>query len=529
MSNNKELFISKQNNKESNIDRAITSPLELVHIALQGKWLILFFILVASMIAFIYAYGQSPLYKADAMLRVELQPAIVPGLDDITGLGGDDTSVGTELELIKSRKNLAIAVKNLKLDIIAKPKRIPLFGNLHKRFFSPNEIKKLPLVWEKFDFLAHKYAWGDEQIKVDRFDVPDKKLNSVFTLVIKEKNNFNIWLNKKIIIEGKVGQLSTSDDGLFKIFVSKLTGILGTEFIVTRISMRRAIARLQRKIVAVEKSKKTGIITLSLTGSNEKRIIKILNKISATYVEQNKTRSSEEASNALKFLEEQIKPVKDRVDKAGAAIKTYKIKNQTANLPLETQNILDLIAGIEADYQKFTLSKDGLKQRFAEQHPTIIAINEQQKKLLKRKKKAEAKITKLPKKQQILLKLEREIKVADAIYIDLLNKIQEFKIAKASTVGNAYVVDIADIDESYVKPNRKRILIIGALLGGILGLSMVFLRKSLRNAVENPDELEKATDLPVYATVPFSKKIKQTGGFKNKNLYWLKITTLTLQ
>ena len=245
------------------------------------------------MIAFIVAYGQVPVYKADALLRVESQKAAIPSLDEIAGLSNDDTSVGTELELIKSRKNLSQAVTNLKLNIVASPKKIPYFGNLHKRFFSPNETKKLPLVWDKFDTLAYKYAWGDEQIKVDRFDVPDKDLNRIFTLVIKKENKFNIVSNEKIIIEGKIGQLSTSDDGLFKIFASNITGKPDTEFSVTRLSMRRAIAKLQRKLVAIEKSKKTGIITLSLTGINENKIVKILNRISATYVEQNKTRSSE--------------------------------------------------------------------------------------------------------------------------------------------------------------------------------------------------------------------------------------------
>ena len=78
--------------------------LQLVHTIWNGKWLILLFTLIATLLAFVYAFGQSPIYKADALLQVESQKSAIPGIEDIAGLGGDDASVGTELEIIKSRK-----------------------------------------------------------------------------------------------------------------------------------------------------------------------------------------------------------------------------------------------------------------------------------------------------------------------------------------------------------------------------------------------------------------------------------------
>ncbi len=490
---------------------------EVAHIVLQGKWLILFFILIASIIAFIYAYGQSPVYKADALLRVESKKATIPGLDELAGLSTDDTSVGTELELIKSRINLAQAVKKLKLDIVAQPKKMRFFSNLHKRFFSPTETRKLPPIWEKFDTFAYKYAWGNEQIIVDRLDVSKKWFNKPLILVARENSAFEIRFRNEVVLKGKIGQSSTSKENGLSVFVSKLRGLPNTEFSITKLSMRRAIAGLQNKIGASEKGKKTGIINLSLTGTNQDRIVKILDNISTNYVEQNISRSSEEASNALAFLEEQIKPVKENVDKAEASLRKYRIKNRTTDLALETQAVLNKIVAIDAELQKFSLSREELSLKYADQHPTILTLNAQENQLKQRKKRIQATISKLPKKQQKLLKLERDIKVANTIYIDLLNKIQEFKIAKASTVGNAYVVDVADIDESYVMPNKKRILVIGILLGGILGLVMIFLRKALRTTVINPEKLEEAMGIPVYATVPFSKNVQLTAGFKSKD------------
>ena len=100
---------------------------------------------------------------------------------------------------------------------------------------------------------------------------------------------------------------------------------------------------------------------------------------------------------------------------------------------------------------------------------------------------------------------------------DLLNKIQEFKIAKASTVGNAYVVDVADIDEDFIKPKKSMILALGALFGSMLGLLTVFLRKALHHFVDNPEKLEKETGIPVYATIPLSTQVKLTNSITEKN------------
>jgi tyrosine-protein kinase Etk/Wzc len=106
--------------------------LQLIETFLDGKWLILFFILLTTLLAFIYAFGQPSIYKADALVQVEAKTAAVPGIEDLAGFGGDDTSISAELELLKSRRILGQAVDKLNLDIIAYPNKIPLLGRLHQ-------------------------------------------------------------------------------------------------------------------------------------------------------------------------------------------------------------------------------------------------------------------------------------------------------------------------------------------------------------------------------------------------------------
>ena len=490
--------------------------LELINTIVSGKWVIALSTLFALSLAIIFAFGQQPIYKSDALLQVEKKKAAIPGIDDITGLGGNDASVGTELEIIKSRKILGDAVDELKLNIIAYPNRVRLLGNFYKSFFNKKSINKPPAIWEKFDNLISPYAWGNESIQVSRLELNKNMTNEKLTLISNGDNTYEVFLNEKFLLKGKVGHFAKSNETSLKINISELIALKGTTFTLIKLSKLRATATLQKTIKASEKGRRTGIIRLSLEGSNKKLIASTLDRISNTYLNQNKSRSSEEASSALKFLKEQIKPVKERSEIAEANLKTYRTNNQTADMSMETRAVLDVVSGIDTELQKLLLRKDELGQKYTINHPTIRSITSQEKNLNQSKTRTLAKISKLPETQQQLLKLEGDYKVANSIYIELLNNIQEFEIAKASSVGNVYIIDPAVAHDHPVKPQKTRILAIGGLLGALLGTLIVFIRKAFHRTVHNPEKLEEATGIPVYATVPLAKTVKLTSGLNKK-------------
>lgn len=492
---------------------------EIINTIWRNKYTILFFTILAACLSIVYAYGKTPIYKADVLLQVEAKQASIPGFEELAGLTEETATVGTEIALIKSRKNLGQAVDALKLDIKAQPKKLPILSNFYKRFFSKNTINKPPKLWKSFDRFIHKYAWGSERIKVESIEVPDIYVNEPLTLVSKINDSFDIYTEeRKLLLTGKVGAISTAESGNLKIFVSELKALPGTEFIVSKRSKLSILAGLKTKIKAKEQGKKTGIIYMSLQGSNKREIAEILDHISQTYLAQNKSRSSEEATTALNFLKEQVKPVKSLVDEAEGNLSKYRTDNKTADLSLETQAILGVVTGIDTELQKLALKRDELSQRYTNNHPTIQAIISQEQKLKKRKDGSLSKVTKLPKKQQRLLKLERDFKVANTIYNEIINNIQEFKIAEASSVGNVYIIDSAITHGRPVKPKRPLLIAVGTLLGIILGLAVVVIQKMLHRTVDNPEKLEDATGIPVYTTVPLSDGVKQAGWFKSKNI-----------
>ncbi len=497
--------------QQHNIDDEIDLR-ELLATLLNDKWLILILMLISLFLSAIYAFGASPIYRADSLLQVEEKTAGIPGIEELAGLASDSASASTELQVLKSRKIIGKAVKELKLDIIATPNRVPLLGNLSKHFVEENEIGFVPfnLSWLK------NYSWSHENIKVNRLEVAKHYLNKPFTLTSHKNGRYSIYFDDQLILKGHVNNLEATKDGLLKINIQELNASEGKKFTIKKLSKYQAIIDLQKKLKASEQGKKTGIISLVLEGEDQIQILGILDNISNSYLLQNKSRSSEEASNALNFLNEQIKPVKERAEAAEAKLKNYRTNNQTADMSMETQTILQVVSEIDTQLQKLSLKRDELNLKYTSNHPTIQALSSQEKKLNERKNNTLSKITELPETQQQLLRLEGDYKVANAIYVDLLNKIQEFQIAKASNVGNVYILDTAAVNEKPVKPKKIMILALGLLLGLMLGTLVTFLKKALYHKINNPEKLEEHLGLPVYATIPLSKGVKLTSGLKKK-------------
>ena len=115
-----------------------------------------------------------------------------------------------------------------------------------------------------------------------------------------------------------------------------------------------------------------------------------------------------------------------------------------------------------------------------------------------------AQIRSLPKTQQELLRLRRDVEVNTQIYTQLLNSIQELNILKAGTIGNVRIIDdaVANFYEP-VKPKRALIVVLAAMLGCMLAVAYVLVRSFMRRGVENPQEIENM-GLAVLAAIPFS-------------------------
>ncbi|MEQ6341798.1 MAG: polysaccharide biosynthesis tyrosine autokinase [Gammaproteobacteria bacterium] len=470
---------------------------EMIATALEYKWLMLAVTGLAVILGAGWLFISTPIYQADALLQIEGQKG-VSALKELQPLMEEDsTSVSSQLEIIKSRMILGRVVDNLKLDIVATPAHMPVMGAAMARWHDGPVLAE-PLFGEP------KYAWGGELIKVESLEVPRPLLGMRLTLVAGDNGRYQLLDDHNApLLQGAVGEPAVGKD--MSLYISQLKARPGTHFILTRVSQEDAINRLRANFAVNERVKLSGIIEATLKGADATQTAVILNDIINAYVRQNVEYRSAEAANTLKFLETQLPILKKQSDAAEAAYNNYRQSRGSVDLDIETQGVLASLVDLDKETVKLQQERDLLRQNFTPDHPRIQATDSMLERLKSKRSLLNATVSRLPDTQQAVVRLKRDVEVSNRLYTELLNTAQQLRVSKAGTVGDARIIDQAVVSSHPVEPKGPLIMGISLLLGLLASIVIIWLLRSLRVVVEDPEKIEQQLSLPVYASVPHSK------------------------
>ncbi|AMF95576.1 tyrosine-protein kinase [Vibrio fluvialis] len=468
---------------------------KLFGVLLDSKWLILTVTFAFSIAGVVYALLSTPIYKADALLQIEQKSS--SGISALVGDMGDafssKSSSDTEIEIIKSRMILGDTVDKFNLTIVVTPEYIPVIGKGLSRLFG--EIN---------------------HISVSRFEQPDATSEQKAEIVVQDRQRgiYQLFVGGDSVLTGKVGELAESNG--YKIFISDIQSEDGFRFSIAKRSKLDAISFLSQNLSITEKGKNTGIILLSFVGENKQFIKKILDDISKNYFLQNVERESAEAEKSLSFLKGHLPEIKVKLTMAEDELNNFRRQNDSIDLGLEAKSTLDVMVKLETQLNELTFKESEVSQRFTKDHPAYKSLLDKRQTLLNEKEKLNKQVQKLPKTQREILRLTRDVEVNQQIYVQLLNKVQELSIIKASTVGNVRILDTAESYSQAVKPKKTITVILCTMFGAFLSMGFVILKAAFHKGVESPDEIE-ALGLSVYASVPKSNlQIELASKLKSK-------------
>lgn len=496
---------------EQNDDNDQIDLMGLLGTLLDHKWLIASVTGVFMAAGVTYALLATPVYQANALIQVEAKKNDPLGFSDINSILGKESPSATEIELIKSRKNIGATVDNLHLNIEVQPDYFPLIGQFMAKRFKPEAEGSVasPVLG------MNSFAWGGEQLDFAELEIPSEFLGKQLTLINGETGNFTlIDKDGNILAKSKVGQVYNANG--FKVKVENLQANPETTFTVIRYPRLTTILSYQLALDVAERGKESGMIGLALESTTPAKAIQILNEIANLYVQQNIDRTSAEAAKSLSFLREQLPQVRNDLEKAEAALNQFQIRSKSIDISLEAKAILDQIVSLDTSISSLKLQQAEMDRKFTPQHPAYRALMGQLAELTNKQHRLAKQVESLPSTQQELLSLTRDLKVSTEIYTQLLNKSQELDVMRAGAVGNARVIDTADVDLlNPVKPKKILIVLIATLFGSFLAIAYILFRKALNRGVENPDDIEKL-GLPVYASIPFSS-LQKVEDEKNTN------------
>jgi tyrosine-protein kinase Etk/Wzc len=460
----------------------------------DGRWLIIGTTLLALLMGAVYAVLATPIYRADALLQVEKKQAGLPGFEEVSEMFAEESSATAEIQIVRSRLVLGQVVDQFRMDILVAPDRLPLIGALS----SPDPVAEFTPVP-----LFAGYRDSQTFVTVETFVVPDKWLGEPFTLRAGEQGQPALYLDGQLIAQGPADQPLVSEDGRVRLQLGKWQP--GEEALeVTRLSRLAAVNRLRNSFSVSEQGKDTGILSMSLTGANRDRIRRVLDAVAQTYLMQNIQRNAAEAEKSLEFLDEQLPEVKAKLTKAEEKLNEYRLKNDSVDVTLQTESVLERLVAIEAKLNELKIRESEVSAKFTKSHPAYRTLLQQRQSLQEEKNQIESEIQNLPETQQEVLRMMRDVEVNQEIYVGLLNKVQELRIMKASTVGNVRIIDDAVVQPEPVKPKTGLLVALSALLGLMASVGYVLLQAALHRGIQTPDQLEEQ-GIPVYAAVPLSE------------------------
>ncbi|NOJ98033.1 tyrosine protein kinase, partial [Corallococcus coralloides] len=462
-------------------------------------------IVLALALGGLYLLVTAPVYRANAILRIEQKGSSLGQLDEL--IPDAPSMAAPEMEVLGSRALLGRVADALHLGVSVEPRYFPVVGAAHARAHPGPDLAAVP--W----WGGASYAWGGEKLQVERLNVPTEWEDLPLTLVADADGAYTLWGPEgQVVLHGTVGTGAQTEAGAaheVELFVTELRARPGTRFQVMRRSKLAVVEDLQRSLRMGEKGAGTGVLNLTLDGPDPVLATTTLQAIADTYVRSNVERRSEEAGRTLSFLDSQLPGLRQGLEQAESALRDYRAGKGGVDLGLETQAVLNRSVDLDKDLSTLALERSELRQRFTEHHPLIVATERKMARLRTERSALAARLKGIPDAERVSAQLTRDVKVANELYILLNNKAQEYRVLKSSTITNARLIDAPVVTRLPVRPLKPDVFAVSVVLGLVSGVALAFARKSLQPGVTDPAALESALAVPVLSLILRSEPTKR--------------------
>jgi len=431
-----------------------------------------------TLLAGLYAFSVTPVYRADALIQVEGKQdnSLLKSVSQLSvDLSGD---AEPEILLLKSRMILGATVDELGLTQNIEPRSIPVVGRLWARIHGDKPT--LTLGW----------------LQIPRVD---GKRRSLLLTVLDEGAYRLEW--DAFSVEGKVGQ-PLEKEGV-SLLVMAFTAAPGTQFWLQSDTRLEAINALGKRFSVVESVKQSGVLTLTLTGNDPDKIASVLNRIADNYLQQNIARQEAQDTRSLAFLQQQLPKIRSELDLAEERLNAYRKQRDSVDLSLEAKSVLEQIVNVDNQLNELTFREAEISQLFKKEHPNYRALREKRQTLEQEKTRLNDRVSSMPSTQQDILRLSRDVDSGRTIYLQLLTRQQELNISRSSAIGNVRIIDSAVTQPDPIQPRKALILALGMFLGLAFSTACVLARVVLRRGIRTSEQLE-GLGVQVMATLPRS-------------------------
>jgi len=106
--------------------------------------------------------------------------------------------------------------------------------------------------------------------------------------------------------------------------------------------------------------------------------------------------------------------------------------------------------------------------------------------------------------------LQRKVDTNRFLYDALVKKMKERDLTERNQAVNVWIIEKAEFPKIPAKPNKKRNILLGIVLGLFGGIGLAFFFEYLDNTVKTPEDVEEKYNIAVIGTIDLIKDKKQT-------------------
>jgi len=178
----------------------------------------------------------------------------------------------------------------------------------------------------------------------------------------------------------------------------------------------------------------------------------------------------------------------------------FSLSSEKSKLLFNTTNSNPLVININ---KQISDTKDAISETVNSlNNATLIEITELRRNL----KQYDQELLKIPETERSLIGMQRNFKINNDIYIFLLQKRAESAIAKASNMPDSQLIDQARaITTNPISPNKQVIYLLSLIIGFLLPIVYVIIKKSLYDYIESKADITPYTGIPIICNIPHSE------------------------
>ncbi|MDR5776031.1 polysaccharide biosynthesis tyrosine autokinase [Caballeronia sp. LP006] len=497
------LYVNSGSSRSGKDDGEFTAS-DMLKLLRDHIGMLMLFIAGAALLATAYAFLAKPIYSADVIIRVDPPDPNALGItpQNQQQMQQQAQTVNqiapAEISVMQSRSVLEPVVKQFHFDIKAKPRTLPVLGQIADLFAKRGQLSP---AWLGLD----SYGWGGEELNIGRLDVPASLEDSKLDFVLLDKNQYELRdEDGDVLVRGTVGRPAAANG--VSMLVDSVVGHPGVHFDVIRYNTLDAIALMLKTMKVTESAKDTGIVQISFNADDPELTANVANALGQAYMSAAVASRQANDTKTLEFIRGELPRLEADLKTAEGNLSAFRSKSQSVQPVNEAQAYLQGSITSMQQLAMLQLQRTQALQRFQPDSPQVKNLDQQIAQFEATNKQIQSRFDSMPASERQSAELTRDARVAETIYLGMMNKAEELSVRRASTSGGAHILDNALRPHRPVKPNKMLVILAGTGLGFFVGTFFIFLRRHAMIGVTDPMFVERRLSVPVLGEVLFSRQ-----------------------